>query len=154
MKRNFYQTLFGCMLLASLTLSVGCKDDDDKKEASLYDRLGKVESISAVVDQFLGNVVADNRINGRFSATVASPAKVQALRDNLIDQICQATGGPCVYEGKTMVAAHTGMNITANEFNALVEDLVAALDSFDVPEKEKNELLAILGPLQSDIVGK
>jgi hemoglobin len=153
MKINFYQNLFGWMLLAGLALSTSCKDDD-KKEASLYDRLGKVEAISAVVDQFLGNVVADNRINGKFSATVASAAKVQALRDNLIDQICQASGGPCVYEGKSMVAAHTGMNITINEFNALVEDLVDALDEFDVPEKEKNELLATLGPLQTDIVGK
>lgn len=93
-------------------------------------------------------------INGKFSATVASAAKVQALRGNLIDQICDAAGDPCEYKGKTIVQAHTGMNITADEFNALVEDLVASLDLFDVPEKEKKELLAISGPLQSDIVGK
>jgi hemoglobin len=76
------------------------------------------------------------------------------LRNNLIDQICQGTGGPCVYKGKTMLETHTGMNITSQEFSALVEDLVMALDEFDVPEKEKTELLNILGPMQTDIVGK
>ena len=53
-----------------------------------------------------------------------------------------------------MLEAHTGLNITTAEFNALVGDLVAALDFYSVPEKEKNELLAVLGPMQADIVGK
>ncbi len=100
------------------------------------------------------NVASDIMINGRFAGTVANPAQLQLLRNNLIDQICAGAGGPCQYKGKTMVAAHTGMNITVAEFNALVGDVVAALDFYNVPEKEKNDLLAILGPLQTDIVGK
>lgn len=142
--------LFGTLSVATTS----CNKDDDTTGTSLYERLGKVDAISAVVDQFLSNVVADNRINGKFSATVASPARLAALRTNLIDQICQGTGGPCVYKGKTMAAAHAGMGITQLEFNALVEDLTAALTKFSVPEKEKAELLAILGPMQTDIVGK
>ena len=70
----------------------------------------------------------------------------------LVDQICQASGGPCTYTGKDMKTAHQGMGIKDADFNALVEDLVAALYKFKVPEKEKGELLGILGPLKKDIV--
>lgn len=146
-------TLLAVALFATMAFVTSCSDDDDADPA-LYDRLGGIDAISAVTDKFLANVAADSRINGRFEATVAEPARLQLLRNNLIDQICQAAGGPCAYKGKTMAEAHAGMNITADEFNALVEDLVAALDFYDVPENEKSDLLGILGPLQSDIVGK
>jgi hemoglobin len=152
MKKRIYQSAFGWLFIASM-LVTSCSDDDSQS-ATLYERLGEVEAISAVVDQFLANVASDNRINSRFTATVANESRLTLLRNNLIDQICQGTGGPCVYKGKTMLEVHTGMNITSQEFGALVEDLVAALDQFDVPEKEKTELLNILGPMQTDIVGK
>jgi hemoglobin len=152
MKKRIYQSAFGWLFIAS-ALIMSCSDDDTQS-ATLYERLGEVEAISAVVDQFLANVASDNRINTRFTATVANESRLMLLRNNLIDQICQGTGGPCVYKGKTMLETHTGMNITSQEFSALVEDLVMALDEFDVPEKEKTELLNILGPMQTDIVGK
>ncbi len=72
----------------------------------------------------------------------------------LVDQICQASGGPCKYTGKDMKSAHAGMGVTSADFNALVEDLVGALDKFKVGEKEKGELLGALGPMKSDIVTK
>lgn len=148
---------FLVMGLLALSIFAACeKDDDDdpQPEASLYTRLGGIEAISAVVDQFLVNVVGDPVINGQFAATVADPYRTQLLRNNLIDQVCAGAGGPCQYKGKSMKEAHTGMNITEAEFNALVGDLVAALNQFNVPEQEKNELLAILGPMKSDIVGQ
>ena len=82
------------------------------------------------------------------------PKRVEKLKTNLVDQICNATGGPCKYKGKDMVTAHKGMNISDADFNALVEDLVAALDKFNVGATEKNELLGALGGLKSQIVGK
>ncbi len=119
----------------------------------LFERLGGLEAISAVVDEFLANVTADNRINARFANVDA-----KHLRQMLIDQICDATGGGpivgCKYAGKGMVEVHTGMKITDEEFNALVEDLVKALDKFKVPEKEKGELLGALGGMKGDIVNK
>lgn len=152
---SYFKTLLFAALVGVCTI-IACKKDDDTPvvEASLYDRLGGITAISAVVDQFIANVVADNTINGRFAATVANPSRARLLRLNLIDQVCAGAGGPCSYKGMTMKEAHTGMNITQAEFNALVGDLVAALDQFNVPEKEKNELLAILGPMQTDIVGQ
>ncbi len=121
---------------------------------TLFSRLGGLEAISAVVDQFLSNVVGDNRINRFFSATVASPARVAALRQNLIDQVCEGSGGPCQYKGQDMKTAHRGMAISDVEFDALVEDLVLALDKFNVPATEKAALIGILGPMRADIVEK
>ena len=150
--KNSVKFLFAAFLLISLA-GTSCKDDDSNNPTTLYDRLGGINAIAAVVDQFLANVVADPAINGRFAATVADPFRTQLLRNNLIDQICAGSGGPCQYKGKTMLEAHTGMQITEAEFNALVGDLVAALDHFNVPQAEKNELLGILGPMKSDVVG-
>ena len=117
-------------------------------ERSLYERLGGKDAISGVVDDFVANVAADTRINARFAKT-----DIPHLKQMLVDQICQATGGPCTYTGKSMRDAHKGMNITEAEFNALVEDLTRSLDKFKVPEREKTELLTALGGMKGDIVG-
>lgn len=122
------------------------------KEKSLYRRLGREKAITAVVDEFVTNVAADARINHYFAAAASDPKRMAAFKTNLVNQICEASGGPCKYTGKSMKEAHKGMGITAADFNALVEDLVKALDKLKVGEKEKNELLAVLGPMKSDIV--
>ena len=134
----------------SLGILVGCAMTGEHmatKEKSLYDRLGGKPAITAVVDDFTARVVADRRIN-RFFANTDAPA----FKAKLVDQICEASGGPCKYTGKDMKTAHAGMGITDADFNALVEDLVATLDKFKVPEKEKGELLGALGPMKKDIV--
>ena len=117
------------------------------KEKSLYDRLGGQPAVEAVVKDFAGRVLADDRINKKFVKSDAD-----RLVTNLITFVCMATGGPCKYEGQDMKRAHHKMGVTEGEFNALVGDLVATLDSFKVPEKEKNELLGALGPLKEQIV--
>lgn len=124
----------------------------DPAPKSLYVRLGEKPAIEAVIDKFLANVVADPRINSFF--THLDAAGVEKLRGHLVDQVCMATGGPCEYKGKDMVTVHTGMNITDAQFDALVEDLVKALDELGVGKTEKDELLAALGGMRGDIVGK
>lgn len=124
------------------------------KEKSLYDRLGGKAAITAVVDEFIGIVVADTRINKFFADTGKDPKRVEKLKMNLINQICEASGGPCKYTGKDMKTAHEGMGIAEADFNALVEDLVKALDKFKVGKKEKDQLLGALGPMKGDIVEK
>lgn len=151
--------LLGALLISSISLQSCKKDDDDEATPTptptpnLYERLGGINAISAVTDQFLANVVADPVINAKFSATVADPNRTRLLRLNLIDQICAAAAGPCQYKGKTMLEAHQGMNITDSEFNALVGDLVNAMTSLGVSTADQNELLGILGELKPDIVG-
>jgi hemoglobin len=122
---------------------------DSTKPISLYDRLGGKNAISAVVNRFVSNVAADTAINRYFSHT-----NIPRLKNMLVDQICQASGGPCKYRGRDMKSTHRGMGITTKEFNDLVGDLVAALDSLNVPEREKKELLAALAPMKRDIVEK
>lgn len=117
--------------------------------ASLYTRLGGVDAIRAVVDDFVGRVAADDRINAFFRGVDIPNLKLQ-----LTNQICQATGGPCRYTGKTMREVHTGMNLTDAHFNALVEDLDAALDRYNVGSREKGELLGALSGMKGDIVGR
>jgi hemoglobin len=124
------------------------------KQESLYDRLGGKQAIAAVVDEFVGRVAADNRINHFFAATASSPARLASFKMKLVDQICEASGGPCKYTGKDMNTAHRGMGISTADFNALVEDLVGALDKFKVGAAEKSQLLGVLGPMQGQIVEK
>ena len=119
---------------------------------SLYKRLGGREGIALVVDQFVANVVADDRVNARFKGM--QPPAVFRLRSNLADQICDATGGPCTYLGADMKKVHSGMKISDAEWNATVENLVKALDQFKVGAAEKTELLGLLGPMKKDIVGQ
>jgi hemoglobin len=114
---------------------------------TLYQRLGGQPAGEAVVDEFIKRVAADKRINGRFANT-----DIPQLRTLLVEFVCFATGGPCKYTGRDMKSAHAGMQLVDEEFGALVEDLVGALDKFSVPKPEKDELLGALGPLGKEIV--
>ncbi|HMH51351.1 MAG TPA: group 1 truncated hemoglobin [Candidatus Acidoferrum sp.] len=139
----------GAVAVMLMACSSSMESGKSMAEPSLYERLGGKPAITAVVDDFVGNVANDTRINKRFAN-----ADIPRLKARLVDQVCEATGGPCKYTGASMRDAHTGMNITDAEFNALVEDLVKSLDKFKVPAKEKNELLGALGGMKGDIVGK
>ena len=118
-------------------------------DRSLYERLGGTGPITAVVGKFVTIVGGDKRINGYFAK-----ADLVQLKQHLINMVCQASGGPCEYTGRDMKTTHKGMGITGAAFGALVGDLVEALDTFNVPEREKGELLSVLGPMKGDIVEK
>jgi hemoglobin len=138
-----------CAAAFALSACQSMTTDSMAPPKSLYDRLGGQPAITAVVDDFVGNVAADSRINGFFART-----DIPRLKKNLVDQICAGTGGPCAYTGRDMKTAHKGMNITDAQFGALVEDLTKSLDKFKVPQKEQGGLLAVLGPMKPQIVGQ
>jgi hemoglobin len=138
----------GCNSMESASSSAMSKSTA-MADKSLYERLGGKSAITAVVDDFVGRVAADNRINGKFSNT-----DIPRLKMLLVEQICQASGGPCTYSGRSMKTTHAGMGVSSSDFDALVGDLVATLNKFKVPEREKSELLGALGPMKSDIVEK
>lgn len=114
---------------------------------SLYERLGGQPAITAVVAEFVARTTTDPRIADRFFNTDA-----ENLKQLLVEFVCMATGGPCKYTGRDMESSHAGMELVDDEFTALVENLIGALDKFKVPEKEKGELLGALGPLKPQIV--
>ena len=101
--------------------------------ASLYERLGGLDSITAVVDSFVARCAGDDRISRKFGRT-----DVPRLKRMLVDQVCEAAGGPCHCTGRGMRETHDGMEVTAGEFDALVVDLVATLDEFDVQKPEQD----------------
>jgi hemoglobin len=102
-----------------------------------------------IVDTWVMTIASDSRISQYFAN-----ADIGMLQSHLYDQLCELVGGPCKYTGKDMKTAHRGMGVTGADFNALVEDLVGALDKFKVGEKEKGDLLGALGPMKTDIVEK
>ena len=121
-------------------------------EKSLYDRLGGKPAITAVVDEFVARVAADQRINGFFAAAASDPMRLAAFKGKLVDQICAASGGPCTYTGKDMKTAHTDMGIQTADFNAVVENLQHAMDAEGVPFRTQNKVLAKLAPMKRKIV--
>lgn len=141
------------MAVVAVTLASCASAPPEKPSGpTLYQRLGGREAIKGVVDDFVANMAADPRVNGRFKGLDAG--RVAKLQTNIADQICDATGGPCAYLGRDMKATHAGMGITDAEWNAAVEDLVKSLNKFRVGAKEQQELLAILGPMKKDIIGQ
>jgi hemoglobin len=140
-------------VLLGLALVAGCKTTSEEVKTtdnrSLYDRLGGKEALTAFLDDFLTRVANDTRISAFFAH--ANRARLEQL---LVEQICQASGGPCTYPGKDMKTAHQGMGISSEDFDAFLQDLVASLDTFKVGEREKGELLALLRAMQTEIVEK
>ena len=122
------------------------------QQESLYKRLGGYDAIAAVTDDFIGRLATDPSIQ-RFFVGHSDDSK-QRIRQHIIDQLCQLTGGPCVYKGRDMKTAHKGLGITQADWDASVKHLVATLDKFKVPEKEKNEVLTAVSSLKDQIVEK
>jgi len=114
---------------------------------SLYERLGRRPGIDAVMHTFVGNVGRDKRINVRFMFV-----DMDVLQAHLTDQICAASGGPCPYTGREMKVLHAPMHVRGAEFDAMGEDMVAALKTHGVPERETKELLAIVASTREAIV--
>jgi hemoglobin len=141
MKRTLF--LFAVILFGTFASSA---------QDSLYKRLGGYDALAAVTDDFIGRLATDKKL-GKFFVGLSNDSKTK-VRQHVVDFLCKATGGPCAYTGRDMKTVHTGLMITKAEWDASVEHLVATLDKFKVPAKEKSEVLAAVGPLEKDIVEK
>jgi hemoglobin len=120
--------------------------------ASLYARLGGYEAIAAVVDDILAREVKDPIVAPFFKGL--EEKDVKRIRQHLVDQICAAAGGPCFYPGRDMKTVHAEMEITEEAWNAFTGHIGATLNAFKVGERERNELVVIVGSLKADIVKK
>jgi hemoglobin len=119
---------------------------------SLYKRLGGYDAIAAAADDFIARLLRDPSLAG-FFAGHSDSAKAR-IRQLIVEQICTATGGPCVYIGRDMRTTHKGLGITEAHWTAAVGHLIASLNKLEVAHKEKQELLAIVSRLKKDIVEK
>ena len=147
MKRSLHVLATIGLIIVGITSYAGAQAGK-----SLYDRLGGRAAIVAVVDDFVANCAADARINKFFALTAADKNRLATFKGNLVDQICEAAGGPCKYKGKDMKSAHAGMGISNANFDALVEDLTKSLGKFKVAKADQDQLLGVLGPMRPQIV--
>ena len=131
---------------AALALLSACASTP---EPSLYTRLGGKPAIDAVVSEMIDRTVADPVTRRSFEGV-----KLPPLKAHIADQVCQAAGGPCVYQGDSMKLVHKGLGISTAEFNGLVGHLVAVLNQYKVPAREQKELLNALAPMAPDIIEK
>lgn len=129
-------------LAAALMLAGGARAGE-----TLFEQIGGEPRLTATVDTLVEVMLADERINFAFAQT--DLAKFKKL---LYDQLCELTGGPCTYRGRNMFEAHKKLNTTNAQFNALAEDLYIALERQGVPYRLQNKLMALLAPMQRDIV--
>ena len=136
-------------VIVCLALGLAACMSAPKRDDSLYRALGEREGIARAVDAILVHVLADARINDKFRAT--DPAELAPL---LVDQICEAAGGPCTYRGRSMPEAHAGLKITDAQFAAFVEDVVAGLTDVGAPKDTQDALLGALSPMKPEIVGR
>lgn len=119
---------------------------------SLYARLGGYDALVAVTKDFIGRLATDPQLAKFFTGlNDTSKARVEA---HVIDFLCVATGGPCIYTGQDMKTAHTGLHITEAEWNQSAADLTETLNKFKVPQKEQGEVMSAIGGLKGDIVGR
>ena len=123
-----------------------------QKQATLYQRLGGYDALAAVSDDFIGRL-ATGKLLSRFVVGLSNDSKLK-LRQHLVDFLCKSTGGPCVYNGRDKKNPPTGLGITEADWKEGVDALIASLDKFKVPEKERGEVLAAVGGLKKDIVEK
>lgn len=119
-------------------------------EQSLYKRLGGYDALAAVTDDFIGRLAGDKSLQRFFGGH--SKDSLGRIRQLVVDQLCAATGGPCVYIGRDMKTSHQGMGISEADWNAAVVHLTATLDKFKVPDREKKEVLGAVSGFKNDIV--
>jgi hemoglobin len=137
---------------ATLTL-VGRAAQAQDKPTPLYDRLGGVYSIATVVDDFIERLLVDDTLNANPAIKEARTRAPKAgLKFHVTALVCEVTGGPCKYSGRSMKDAHAQLNINEAQWQAMVVDFRKTLDKFKVPTKEQEELIAIVGTTKKDIV--
>jgi hemoglobin len=125
----------------------------DAVPESLFDRLGGVYGIATVVDDFIERLLVNDILNANPAINEARARVPKAgLKFHVTALVCEVTGGPCKYSGRSMENAHAHLNINEGQWQAMVTDFRNTLDKFKVPAKEQEELIAIVGSTKTDIV--
>ena len=116
---------------------------------TLFDEIGGDVKLHATIEEFTKIILDDSRINFAFAQ-----ADLSVFKQRLYSQLCALANGPCKYEGRDMKTAHQKLAVDNAQFNALAEDLYLAFDRVGVNYRAQNKLMALLAPMQRDIVKK
>ena len=143
----FTQACFFCLILILNTYTANAQDK------TLYERLGGIHAIATVVDEFIETLLINDVLNANPKIKEARDRVPKAgLKYLVTSLVCEATGGPCKYSGRSMKESHKHLEITGKEWDAMAADFKKVLDKFSVPEKEQKELFDIVGTTKNDIV--
>jgi hemoglobin len=140
------------IVLVVFLISNGLAWSQAAQQESLYKRLGGYDALAAVTDDFIGRLAGDPSLKRFFEGH--STDSLHRIRQLIVDQLCAATGGPCFYTGRDMKTTHKGLGIGDADWELSVKHLVATLDKFKVPQKEKDEVLSAISAMKADIVEK
>lgn len=138
---------FAAPLLAVLVMVTGCASQSSGDD--LYRELGGTEGITNIADNFLYHIGEDDRVIGFFAES-----DVERFHSKMIEHICDVSGGPCEYQGDPMREVHAGMDIRETHFNAIVEDLIKAMEDEHVPTRAQNRLLNRFAAMHGEITGR
>ena len=145
MKKTFVSLAIAASTLlmagASIAQTMAPKDDQ------LYKAFGEKPGLVALMDDFMVRLLADSRTGPHFK-----PANQQRIKEQLVEQLCALGGGPCVYKGADMKSSHANLDIKKSDFHALVEVLQVSMDAKGIPFSKQNEMLALLAPMNRDII--
>jgi len=131
----------GLLMAASAMAQTASKNDQ------LYKAFGEKAGLVALMDDFMVRLLADPRTGPHFQ-----PANQQRVKEQLVDQLCDLGGGPCQYKGADMQSSHSNLDIKKSDFHALVEVLQQSMDAKNIPFRKQNEMLALLAPMNRDII--
>ena len=141
--KKFLKCFLSLIILISIT-------ENGYSQESLYKRLGGYDAIAAVTDDFIGRLVT-NKDLARFFTGASDDSKIK-IRQHIVDFLCNKSGGPCLYIGRTMKDSHKGLKISEKDWTTAAGLLVETLNKFKVPKKETDEVLAFVTSLKNDIV--
>ncbi len=122
------------------------------KAPTLYTQLGGYDALAAVTDDFIKSLATDPEL-GKFFVGLNDESK-KRVRQHVIDFLCNATGGPCLYLGQDMKTAHKGLHITEAEWTISAQHLVDTLNKFKVPQAQQTAVKGAISALKGDIVGQ
>jgi hemoglobin len=147
MKKTFIAAALTLTAVLAGTVQAQTMGTMADNSAAIYQAFGEKAGLVKLMDDFVPRLQADKR-----TAAAFKDANVVNLKARLVDQICQVSGGPCVYKGADMKSAHSSMDITKTDFNALVEVLQQSMDAQGIPFRNQNQLLAKLAPMHRDVI--
>jgi hemoglobin len=156
MKRNSALCVAGLSVAVLLTIAFAtgkAQTTDKPVEQTLYQRLGGAYAVATVVDDFVERLLVNDVLNANPAIKEARDRVPKAgLKFHVTALVCQVTGGPEQYSGRSMKESHKHLNISEKEWQAMAADFKLTLDKFKVPQKEQDELFAIVGTTKADIV--
>ena len=138
---SFVLATSGLLMAGAALAQMAPKDDQ------LYKAFGEKPGLVSLMDDFMLRLLADARTGPHFK-----PSNQQHVKEQLVDQLCMLSGGPCVYKGADMQSSHANLDIKKSDFHALVEVLQSAMDAKGIPFRKQGEMLVLLAPMHRDII--